>query len=101
MFVLRFPVSLEDYLEQHGEIPLPPYLDRDEESADSERYQTVYSRHAGAVAAPTAGLHFTRRMLEALPALGVDVGYVTLHVGAGRLPFVFLQCRLVIERVHM
>jgi len=83
MFVLRFPVSLEDYLEQHGEIPLPPYLDRDEESADSERYQTVYSRHAGAVAAPTAGLHFDEKMIAETAELGVQHSWVTLHVGAG------------------
>jgi S-adenosylmethionine:tRNA ribosyltransferase-isomerase len=83
MFVLQFSVSLERYLEQHGEIPLPPYLDRNEQPADSERYQTVYACHAGAVAAPTAGLHFDTRMMADTAELGVQHAWVTLHVGAG------------------
>ncbi|MEQ8857759.1 MAG: tRNA preQ1(34) S-adenosylmethionine ribosyltransferase-isomerase QueA [Pseudomonadales bacterium] len=75
--------SVAELLERAGEVPLPPYIERAPEPGDLERYQTVYGRHPGAVAAPTAGLHFTRSLLDALPALGVDVGYVTLHVGAG------------------
>lgn len=83
MFVLRFSMTLGRYLEQHGEIPLPPYLAREEEAADSERYQTVYADSPGAVAAPTAGLHFDRAMLGETAAMGVRHAFVTLHVGAG------------------
>jgi S-adenosylmethionine:tRNA ribosyltransferase-isomerase len=72
-----------DLVERHGEIPLPPYIRRSEEEADRRRYQTVYARHRGSVAAPTAGLHFTRRLLEQIEALGVSVVPVTLHVGVG------------------
>ncbi|WP_164243210.1 S-adenosylmethionine:tRNA ribosyltransferase-isomerase, partial [Stenotrophomonas maltophilia] len=63
--------------------PLPPYIDRPDDAADRERYQTVYARRAGAVAAPTAGLHFDEALLEAIRAKGVDTAFVTLHVGAG------------------
>ncbi|GAA4438797.1 S-adenosylmethionine:tRNA ribosyltransferase-isomerase [Ravibacter arvi] len=66
-----------------GSIPLPPYLGREAESADSDTYQTVYARQNGAVAAPTAGLHFTEDVLEGLAAKGVERAFVTLHVGAG------------------
>jgi len=83
MFTLHFSCSVAEYLEKHGEIPLPPYLNRAEESADGERYQTVYAEHAGAVAAPTAGLHFDERMLAETHGLGVRHAFVTLHVGAG------------------
>jgi S-adenosylmethionine:tRNA ribosyltransferase-isomerase len=68
-------------LERLGKMPLPPYIK--EELADSERYQTVYSRVVGSAAAPTAGLHFTKELLEKIQARGVGVGYVTLHVGLG------------------
>ncbi len=80
---LEFPDSVMRVLDAAGEVPLPPYIRRQPSAGDLERYQTVYGRHPGAVAAPTAGLHFTREMLDALPARGIDVGYVTLHVGAG------------------
>ena len=70
-------------LERIGHVPLPPYIDRPDEGADQERYQTVYAREPGAVAAPTAGLHFDQPMLEHLQAMGVETGFVTLHVGAG------------------
>jgi len=83
MFRLNFSVPVAEYLQQHGEVPLPPYLGRDEETADDERYQTVYARHAGAVAAPTAGLHFDDAMLEETRSAGVRHTFVTLHVGAG------------------
>lgn len=83
MFRLRFSKSLAGYLEQYGEIPLPPYLNREEEAADDERYQTVYAERPGAVAAPTAGLHFDDKMLAATRERGVGHTYVTLHVGAG------------------
>lgn len=72
-----------DLLERIGHMPLPPYVDRPDETSDRERYQTVYAREAGAVAAPTAGLHFDEAMLERLQAAGVEVAWVTLHVGAG------------------
>lgn len=83
LFLLRFSVPLADYLEEHGEIPLPPYLDRDEESADDERYQTVYADRPGAIAAPTAGLHFDAPMLAAIESAGIKTTFITLHVGAG------------------
>ncbi len=70
-------------LEAVGHMPLPPYIDRPDEDADKERYQTVYNQNPGAVAAPTAGLHFDDAMLEALKAKGVNIAFVTLHVGAG------------------
>ncbi len=70
-------------LETHGRMPLPHYMARDDEPADRERYQTVYGREPGAVAAPTAGLHFDAAMLECLQAMGVGLATVTLHVGAG------------------
>lgn len=83
MFTLRFTRPLHGFLEQYGEIPLPPYLNREEEAADDERYQTVYADRAGAVAAPTAGLHFDEAMLAETRACGVAHAFVTLHVGAG------------------
>ncbi len=85
LFELRFlgETPLIALLEAHGHMPLPPYIDREDESTDRERYQTVYARRAGAVAAPTAGLHFDEPLLEALAAKGVERAFVTLHVGAG------------------
>ncbi len=70
-------------MEAIGHVPLPPYIDRPDDAADLERYQTVYSARPGAVAAPTAGLHFDQACLEALQNKGVEFGFVTLHVGAG------------------
>jgi len=70
-----------EVLERLGKMPLPPYIK--EELADSERYQTVYSRELGSAAAPTAGLHFTHELLEKLESMGINIGYVTLHVGLG------------------
>jgi S-adenosylmethionine:tRNA ribosyltransferase-isomerase len=75
--------DLPDFLERHGHVPLPPYIDRPDEPADRERYQTVYAERPGAVAAPTAGLHFDQPMLDRLAAQGIRFGRVTLHVGAG------------------
>jgi S-adenosylmethionine:tRNA ribosyltransferase-isomerase len=75
--------SVLDVLEQHGSLPLPPYISRTAETLDESRYQTVYARQLGAVAAPTAGLHFDEAMLEKLQGMGVAITYVTLHVGAG------------------
>jgi S-adenosylmethionine:tRNA ribosyltransferase-isomerase len=84
-FRLRFesPEPLEKLLLKLGEMPLPPYIERHADASDMERYQTVYAREPGAVAAPTAGLHFDEAMLVQLRDKGVDFGYVTLHVGAG------------------
>jgi S-adenosylmethionine:tRNA ribosyltransferase-isomerase len=75
--------TIMELLEQAGHVPLPPYIDRNDAPADRERYQTIFARQPGAVAAPTAGLHFTEELLSAIEARGVDLGYVTLHVGAG------------------
>ncbi len=75
--------TFSEVLELAGKLPLPPYLHREADAADLARYQTVYARHEGAVAAPTAGLHFTPAVLEALAARGVEAAHVTLHVGAG------------------
>lgn len=74
---------LFDLIEQYGEMPLPPYIKRDVVEQDKSRYQTVYADKQGAVAAPTAGLHFDQKLLQALQEKGVDFGFVTLHVGAG------------------
>jgi len=80
---LRFPGPVLELLERHGEVPLPPYIERAPEAEDLERYQTVWSRAPGAVAAPTAGLHFSPELLDRLEARGVERVSVTLHVGAG------------------
>ena len=72
-----------DLLEQYGALPLPPYITHAAEDEDDERYQTIYAKNAGAVAAPTAGLHFDEAMLNELKAKGINIAYVTLHVGAG------------------
>lgn len=84
-FHLRFEGTgaLDAWLEQHGEVPLPPYITHAADVADAERYQTVYARHPGAVAAPTAGLHFDEALLAALDARGIERAFVTLHVGSG------------------
>ncbi|MCZ6635968.1 MAG: tRNA preQ1(34) S-adenosylmethionine ribosyltransferase-isomerase QueA [bacterium] len=83
MFRFEGGETLEAVLEEQGHVPLPPYIRREDEAADRERYQTVYAKISGAVAAPTAGLHFTPELLEALRARGVDVAPVLLHVGPG------------------
>lgn len=85
LFKIQFSGSLNVYelLEQHGALPLPPYIERAAGADDDHRYQTVYAKHQGAVAAPTAGLHFTEEMLASLKAKGVEFAEVTLHVGAG------------------
>lgn len=76
-------IDIYEYLEQHGSIPLPPYMNRPANAADSERYQTVYAKHLGSVAAPTAGLHFTPELLKQIEHKGAMVKYVSLHVGSG------------------
>jgi S-adenosylmethionine:tRNA ribosyltransferase-isomerase len=81
--IFDVPTTLSAYLDEHGAVPLPPYIARAPEATDAERYQTVYARHPGAVAAPTAGLHFDHALLAALRSRKVGFAYVTLHVGAG------------------
>ncbi|MDH0748426.1 tRNA preQ1(34) S-adenosylmethionine ribosyltransferase-isomerase QueA [Pseudomonas sp. GD03842] len=83
LFELRFAEPVLSLLERVGHMPLPPYIDRPDEDADRERYQTVYAQRAGAVAAPTAGLHFDEPMMQAIADKGVETAFVTLHVGAG------------------
>jgi S-adenosylmethionine:tRNA ribosyltransferase-isomerase len=80
---LRFSAPVEPHLDRLGHVPLPPYIKRPDEAADRERYQTVYARNPGAVAAPTAGLHLTDEILDAVRARGARVAAVTLHVGIG------------------
>ena len=82
-FVLDFDDDLETVLERHGELPLPPYIAHRPDADDAERYQTVWARAPGAVAAPTAGLHFDAPLLEALKGAGIETATLTLHVGAG------------------
>jgi S-adenosylmethionine:tRNA ribosyltransferase-isomerase len=82
-FELRFAEAALDVLAREGEVPLPPYITHEARAEDESRYQTVYAREPGAVAAPTAGLHFDPPLLEALRAKGVAITSLTLHVGAG------------------
>lgn len=83
LFILQFNAPVLEVLEQYGTVPLPPYITHQPDAQDTERYQTVYAREMGAVAAPTAGLHFDQPIFDALDALGVQKTFVTLHVGAG------------------
>ena len=82
-FTLTFEGDVFELIEAHGRLPLPPYIDHAADEFDEQRYQTVYSKEPGAVAAPTAGLHFDDALLARLAAKGVNFAYVTLHVGAG------------------
>jgi S-adenosylmethionine:tRNA ribosyltransferase-isomerase len=88
-----------DLIERHGEVPLPPYIGRPGNAADRERYQTVYARERGSVAAPTAGLHFTAGLMEQVEALGVSIVPVTLHVGVGTFRPVDVE-RVEDHRMH-
>jgi len=83
LFELELDHTIDVILEESGRVPLPPYIRREPERVDEERYQTVYAREDGAVAAPTAGLHFDEAMLEALGDAGVGISFITLQVGAG------------------
>ncbi len=76
-------IPFSELLEMCGKVPIPPYLNRESEALDSERYQTLYAKYRGSVAAPTAGLHFTKEVLEIIKANGVDLENICLHVGAG------------------
>ena len=80
---LRFSEPVEPHLDRLGHVPLPPYIQRPDDAADRERYQTVYARHPGAIAAPTAGLHFSAELLQEIAAAGIETAEVTLHVGLG------------------
>ncbi|HEX2603679.1 MAG TPA: tRNA preQ1(34) S-adenosylmethionine ribosyltransferase-isomerase QueA [Oxalicibacterium sp.] len=82
-YELQFPGDVFELIEAHGRLPLPPYIEHDADAHDETRYQTVYAKNPGAVAAPTAGLHFDEALLAKLKAKGVNFAYVTLHVGAG------------------
>ena len=86
-------VSLSEWIEQYGKMPLPPYIKRAAEKDDEQRYQTVYAKNDGSVAAPTAGLHFSKAVIQALNDKGIRTDYVTLHVGAGT--FKPVSCDLI------
>lgn len=83
LFELTSEKNILEIIEALGEIPLPPYFERQPEESDKERYQTIFAKHKGSVAAPTAGLHFDEKTLQALQKKGVEIAYLTLHVGAG------------------
>lgn len=89
--------SLIPFLEKHGHIPLPPYIDRDDNSSDATEYQTIYAQAAGAVAAPTAGLHFTAETFSRLKSRGIEIANLTLHVGVGT----FIPVRTDDPREHL
>jgi len=80
---IDFRSGVDDYLDQYGKMPLPPYITREPEEADNVDYQTVYARERGAIAAPTAGLHFSDELLRRVEKIGVEINYLTLHVGIG------------------
>lgn len=83
LFMCQSPIKVLDLLNAQGHIPLPPYISRNDELEDADRYQTVYAQFEGSVAAPTAGLHFDDAVIASLHSRGVNIAYVTLHVGAG------------------
>lgn len=91
--------SMEAVMQSHGQLPLPPYMERAPEQEDEERYQTVYAHDPGAVAAPTAGLHFSEACLSALKQKGVEIHFVTLHVGAGTFQPVRVE-QIAEHRMH-
>ena len=99
LFDLTFDRALEPWLRQHGAVPLPPYIDREPEAGDADRYQTVFADVPGAVAAPTAGLHFDAALLDEIRSRGVALGKLTLHVGAGTFSPVRTE-RIEDHRLH-
>ena len=101
LYLLRFggDAGVHEVLEQHGHLPLPPYISHADSEEDAARYQTVYAQHPGAVAAPTAGLHFDEPMLARLRDMGVQLAWLTLHVGAGTFQPVRVS-RLANHRMH-
>ena len=82
-FLMRANKPIMEILDTLGLVPLPPYIKRESVSEDQKRYQTIFASESGAVAAPTAGLHFTKSLLEEISDNGIEIGYLTLHVGAG------------------
>lgn len=98
-YLLRFSTAVQGVLDRHGKLPLPPYIAHAADEFDEERYQTVYAKHPGAVAAPTAGLHFEEAMLEKLKEKGVEIAQVTLHVGAGTFQPVRVE-NIVEHKMH-
>ena len=99
LFRLEFNADIELLLDAHGEVPLPPYIRRSAAPEDRARYQTVYARDDGSIAAPTAGLHFDSRLLQALHERGVETAFLTLHVGIGTFAPVRTQ-RIEDHRLH-
>ncbi len=99
LFRLRFDGEVFEALERHGQVPLPPYIAHPPDAEDESRYQTVYARTPGAVAAPTAGLHFDAPLLESLRARGLELAFLTLHVGAGTFQPVRTH-RIADHRMH-
>jgi len=95
-YMIRLEAPVEEVLAALGDVPLPPYIQREPEATDRERYQTVYARRPGAVAAPTAGLHFDQALIDTVVRRGVGVAFVTLHVGAGT----FQPVRAADPRAH-
>lgn len=98
-FMLRFDGDVHTALAQHGLVPLPPYIEHAADSTDASRYQTVYAARPGAVAAPTAGLHFTDSLLDRLRKRGVEFAHLTLHVGAGTFQPLRVE-RIAEHRMH-
>jgi len=98
-FTSRNGQSVEENVERLGHVPLPPYINRPDESSDRERYQTVYAQKPGAVAAPTAGLHFTREILEKIRSRGCETCEITLHVGLGTFQPIHTE-RLEEHKIH-
>ncbi|MGC1183512.1 tRNA preQ1(34) S-adenosylmethionine ribosyltransferase-isomerase QueA [Legionella sp.] len=82
-FVCKSSIKVLELVHEVGHMPLPPYINRSDEILDEDRYQTIYAKHEGSVAAPTAGLHFDEDVLSSLNSRGIKVAYITLHVGAG------------------
>jgi S-adenosylmethionine:tRNA ribosyltransferase-isomerase len=97
LFELTFDADVQDVLERAGKVPLPPYIEHDADGQDEARYQTVYARHPGAVAAPTAGLHLSEALLAQLRGRGVEAVTLTLHVGAGT--FQPVRCERIADHV--
>jgi len=97
---LRFPGDAAELIEHHGRLPLPPYIERSAGGADEARYQTVFAKNRGSVAAPTAGLHFDEVLFARLAARGIDTARVTLHVGAGTFQPVRVH-KLAEHRMHV
>lgn len=95
LFLCETTDAVLDLLHEIGHIPLPPYIQRADEHLDEDRYQTIYARHHGSVAAPTAGLHFDDEIIERLQAMGIERAFVTLHVGAGT--FQPVRCTNIID----